>query len=236
MALQEWEGIASISCLNNLSDWLYTAVFLLVGFMILSSRSCSKAAAHPPVWTGQMETVILSYCVWNLSWFWSSGVTFKFNGIVHGQLQTQAKELLCAEWLLSASVSPGLLPTWVSLQQLGNVPQLHSPAWLFALCYGNKWFSRMFPLSLPSAALAIAAKLSLSFVPFWDDLGVPYPKEPWHKQYCNCMQWSSPEWSQGIPLPSPAGLQPSCSAKAAGKNIAVIRDKVGLTKLIFLPY
>lgn len=149
--------------------------------MILSSRSCSKAAAHPPVWRGQMEIVILSYCVWNLSWLWSSGVTLKFYGIVHGQLQTWAKELLCAEWLLSASVSPGLLPTWVSLQQFWNVPQLHSPPWVFALCYGHKWFLRMFPLSLPSAALDIAAKISLSFLPFWDDLGVPYPKEPWHK-------------------------------------------------------
>lgn len=39
----------------------------------------------------------------------------------------------------------------------------------------------MFPLSLPSAALDIAAKISLSFLPFWDDLGVPYPKEPWQK-------------------------------------------------------
>lgn len=55
-------------------------------------------------------------------------------------------------------------------------------------------------------------------------------------EYCTYTQWSSSKWSKGIPPPSPAGLQPSCSAKAAGKNIAVIRDKARLSKLMILPY
>lgn len=53
---------------------------------------------------------------------------------------------------------------------------------------------------------------------------------------CNCTQWGSSKWSKGIPLPSPAGLQPSCSDKAVGKNIAIMRDKAGLSKLMILLY
>lgn len=169
MALQEWEGVVIIACLNNLSDCTLQC-FCCWGSMILSSRNCSKAAARPAVWTGQMEMVISLIVFEICPDFEHVVLPWGSVGLFMGSYKLGQRVAVCWGIAVSFSVFPerNSLPPWASVR---------SPAWVFALCCGHQWFPRMFPLSLPSAALAIAAKLFLSFLPFWNDSQVPYPKQ-----------------------------------------------------------
>lgn len=230
MALQEWEGVVIIACLNNLSDCTLQC-FCCWGSMILSSRNCSKAAAHPAVWTGQMDMAISLIVFEICPDFEHVVLPWGSVGLFMGSYKLGQRVAVCWVIAVSFSVFPerNSLPPWASVR--GCAP---APFTSLGICL-VLWAPMISKNVSFVPSLCCFGCCSQTF-PFLSAILEWLTSALSKTECCNDMQWGSSEWSEGIPLPSPAALQPSCSAKAAGKNIAVIRDKVGLWKLMFLPY
>lgn len=66
---------------------------------------------------------------------------------------------------------------------------------------------------------------------------MPYPKEPWYKLSIVITSSEVAPWGvKESHYPALLVYSPHALPRQQAKNIAVIRDKVGLSKLMFLPY